>query len=249
MNLDAWSGRIARTAQISREHGGTEGQRKAESDVVDSMPDAMTRLAAALEKLDTNYNVPNNEIPYRFFIPGIARQLALMKRRGISSKEVRAEAKEIETLASDARSLSLRIRDLPPAGDVSLSLDATGMFRFSELADLLNKLADAAQSVATAKVIPTGKIGRPTSSAADDFVVYICKEYERLTGNRPTLRVRDGKAAGPILDLVKDVFDALRIDASPEATIRRVKATGYPPGLPLTPSVPKVMEKRKKRLP
>src|ERR1039458_218476 len=122
--------------------------------------DVTARLVMALEKLPTDYDDPDGYIPYRFCIPEIAKQLARMKRHSLSTEAAREQVKDLETLAADALSLSLRVRDLPRAGDVSLILDATGGFQFSELADVLHKLGDAARSVAIARAIPVRKIGR-----------------------------------------------------------------------------------------
>jgi hypothetical protein len=182
--------------------------------------DLTTRLIAALEMLKTNYVVPDGKLAYRIMIPAIARQLTKMTRLDVSPKVVKEAKKELTRLASDARSLASRIPKLPL--EVSLLLDATGGFQPSNLDGLLNELADAAQIVATAKAASSGKAGRPPKSTAENIVTYLCQEYERLTGKPPTLTVRDGRAGGAFLDLVKAVFDALRIKASPEATVRRV---------------------------
>lgn len=205
-----------------------------------------------MEKLPTNYDVPDGAIPYRLFIPGIARQLTMMPRRGISPKVAQQETKKLATLAADARSLASRIQKLPRAGDVSLLLDATGGFEFRDLAELLNRLGDAAKTISSIKAAPAGKSRRPSASIADNIALYLCQEYERVTGERPTLTVRNNKAAGAILDLVSEVFEALAIEASPEATVRKVRSAGYSPGFPGTPDPPslrRVMEKKKKRRP
>jgi hypothetical protein len=208
----------------------------AEGDGNHSMSNVIARLAAALEKLEPNYTVPDNTIPYRYYIPAIARQLALMPKRGVSPKEMREEAKELAALAKDARSLASRIRKQPPTGDVGLELDATGEFQFKDLADVLNTLGYAAKKIAAAKAAPSGKQGRPTASISDNIVLYLYQEYERITDKPPTLIVRDGKAGGPFLDLVTEVFDALGIETSVEAAIKRVKSARYPSGFPLTPT-------------
>ena len=48
------------------------------------------------------------------------------------------------------------------------------------------------------------------------------QDVEALTGKRPTISVTEGKASGPFIDLVGEVFGILAIEASPEVVAREI---------------------------
>jgi len=62
--------------------------------------------------------------------------------------------------------------------------------------------------------------GTGQKKAAREITNCVASYYTRLTGKNPTRVYQDGKAGGHFVCLLRNVFDALEINASPEAQAR-----------------------------
>ena len=188
--------------------------------------DVVARLVTILGNLPYTASAPEDTIPYRFVIPLIARQLAMLPSLGelqtvvIRPQEAKTAKKELKELATHAMSLhdmisalseeSLRILNISEL-DFSIQLSAS-------LIDYSNKLL---VNVEVAKYSDTAPRGRPKQVAGVAIVLYMQDQYEHLTGRPATLSVREGKAGGEFLDFIAAIFEAMGIKESPEAAIRR----------------------------
>ena len=136
--------------------------------------------------------------------------------------------KELDVLAKKCEGLTECLESLHgPA------IDALAEAGFSDR-HLLLKLASQAyistQRADVSNVPESQGKGRPEARLSSGIARILAFNYQELTGNKPTINVdpysHGHKAYGPFLDFVKDVFNALGVRASPEASAREaIEAT------------------------
>jgi len=89
----------------------------------------------------------------------------------------------------------------------------------------LNKLSEAlvdARQLLVSQEYTPGRGGKRVKSASRAIGRYCYRLFDEFTGRPPTIHTRDGKASGPFLDFITDVFLVMGVDASPEAVGRKV---------------------------
>ena len=167
------------------------------------MRDTPERVLGALIAAFRKLKVPGGRgpgIPYEYLIPDIARQLLLMRPRprAMSPKRLRGAHRKIEKLSA--------VEDLPLGARRALNS------------------ANLEMMIEISKAPAVG--GRPREDFAAEVAGFVAEEYRRLTGRKPTVpvRERDARAYGPFLELVRDVFAALGIKASPVVWARHAVA-------------------------
>jgi hypothetical protein len=174
---------------------------------------------AALERLSTCETPP---IPYRDLIPGIARQLTLMRRNdGRPSPSLAAQLKPVvshlQSLAQGERwdGLAQDERASPPA---SYNLPLPLRRRLIALAAEAGEIAPEIEAfLSHASRQPRA---RPQHTAAPRIAVYLYQEFERLTGRTPSRSVVNGEERGEFTVLVREIFEILGVKASPERAAR-----------------------------
>jgi hypothetical protein len=192
-----------------------------ESRIVQALEDLFADCAAGSPPTcadDSPDSSNNAALPYRHVIPGIARQITLMQRVDASPERTRRAKKELMKVSKMAADLASAISGL--SHDAMGALDRSTRFQAICLGDDLSNIATASKNGAA--TFPNESKGAPHKFSAVAIVEFLHQEYERLIGKPPTLIVASGKAGGPFLGLVKTVFKALSIKASPEATVRKV---------------------------
>lgn len=90
---------------------------------------------------------------------------------------------------------------------------------------VLKKINQAVWTMEDGPVTP-GPKGRVRKRVAAEVTRQAAQIYTYLTGKRPTLPSRDGKAYGPYQAFLEDLFEVLGVDASPE---NQGKRSGNPP--------------------
>jgi len=130
----------------------------------------------------------------------------------------RCEA-ELKTLCSAAERLVRAIDNLHEPTILALAAPPISWFARTEVKKMAQQVAYAACHADVSNVaagVGVQPRNRPSLVVAD----IVANEYERITGDRPTVRTRDGSAYGPFFDLVRDVFIAMDINDSPEVAAR-----------------------------
>jgi hypothetical protein len=125
---------------------------------------------------------------------------------------------ELDKLVEAADALIECVADLhAPAIDV---LADRGMMRGS-ITTFARTIATAAREADVSAVPEKIKRGDETDVRyASTLARLLYHHFAILTGQRPTVRVSDGKAYGPFLTLLREVFAALEIKVSPESQAR-----------------------------
>jgi hypothetical protein len=183
--------------------------------------DPEAHIRQALEDLLADCAVEDSAaIPYRQVIPVIARQLTVMQRADASPERTKRAKKELMNVSKTAADLVAAISRL--SDDAMGALDLPARFQAIRLSEELPNIAAASKK--GADKLPGGSKGAPVRrSSAGRIVEFLYQEYERLIGEPPTRIVSsDGVAGGPFLRLVKAVFTALSVTASPENAARKV---------------------------
>lgn len=185
------------------------------------------RIIAAFERLQADdYPIPEGTIPYRHSIPMIARQLTIMRRVDTDTRPARTAHDDLAKLVKSAKHLRNQLeqwtdhRNGMVVSELMMCSIETARATFA----VLGSLSSFVEVAERERKPDAGMKGRPRKSAPDEIVAFLYQEYERITGKYPTLIVRGGKAGGEFLTLVREVFKALGLKDSPEATVRRVMA-------------------------
>lgn len=74
---------------------------------------------------------------------------------------------------------------------------------------------------------PQRRQGRPHNIVAREVARAVCEVYRVLSGKRPTMTVDpiSAEARGIVLDLLREIFEAFEIEASPEAALKQAIRT------------------------
>lgn len=189
-------------------------------------------LEAALLKLtrDAPQEAPPADgIPYAHGIPNIVRQLMLMRPTGGSmphseSATVQSTKRELDLVVRRAKALLAAVEALhKPAIDALGYREGwtTGPGGFETQLRTLVVMAQNAKPVGLQRGAGLGaKVKTQTQAIAR---VAAC-HYLGLVGRMPTVRVRDGQAYGPFVEMLDSVFQALGIEASAESQARKAIA-------------------------
>jgi hypothetical protein len=174
--------------------------------------DVQKRLERALEALPIAVVCRPDAISYKAAIPGIARRLTLFARRDLDRAAYAAARKELLRAGGNAKALAEQLGKLPFTATAAVGVPS---------ATLQANLTDFADRAARA--LPANRRGGQSKSAVR-VAEYLYQEFSRLTGKEPTRSVgwEDGKEVSAFCRLMKDVFDELGIDASPETMARKV---------------------------
>jgi hypothetical protein len=174
--------------------------------------------------LDPNHSESNRDL----LLPGIARQLALMVGNDQPPLSTRAAAsnttkRELKDVQKHANALLKTLEGLHEPAITALS-DIGPLWPQGKLTLLLRVLIAAVDSAEIAETAPTAGRGRLPNLQATRIAEYLKQYFPLLTGKPATVSTRseDGKAYGPFLDAVTEIFRILRIDASPETYARQV---------------------------
>lgn len=106
-----------------------------------------------------------------------------------------------------------------------LALADAGLLR-AHLHQIAVQIKEAVARADVSKVDPQLPKGRHRDEFARMIAGYLANQFHFLTGETPTIRVHTpphpsaGKAYGPFLELITDVFSAMNIKASPETFAR-----------------------------
>jgi hypothetical protein len=157
-------------------------------------------------------------IPYEFLIPGIGRQLMLMSFAAPHPKAESAK-KELKYLASSVCRTIGVLERLPRA-----AIDALDI-RESALRQLMTKLRILHAAANSATVTASG--GAPVKVQPRKIACVVAQHYYALTGKKPTVPKKAGKATGPFPELLKSVYEILDVErdvsAPPKGVKRRVQ--------------------------
>jgi hypothetical protein len=155
--------------------------------------------------------------------------------------------KELKDLAKKAQELAKCLASLHKPAIVALANVPKPLLYRRELKELATHISEAASEAAsglasdTASHDDSSKMskkkgrGRTPNRLAIGIARILAFDYEELTGKPPTIRTLNGKAYGPFLNLVTDVFNALGLEARPEAMAKKAitltadaRATRFP---------------------
>jgi hypothetical protein len=214
--------------------------------------DVRRRLVEALEKLPTDYIVPDNIIPYRCTIPGIARNLQIMTqvdRHAPSPAAVNGEfdrvisaLHKLEAVAGlfdedaliDAAARPELDKPLPKRrGQRCLSVALS--LRLIILAGQASELARDIDAVRPDAAIKA-KQGRKQKTAAAAIAAFLYQEFERITGGQPGRSVcsdkdnQKAREAGKFVQLVREVFGILGVRDAPAEAARQAIRDAKPMG-------------------
>jgi hypothetical protein len=70
---------------------------------------------------------------------------------------------------------------------------------------------------------PNAGKGRPRKDNVARLAKKVAFHYVHVTGKKPTVRVKDGIAYGPYLQLIADIFAILEVNEAPEFYARKAK--------------------------
>ena len=182
------------------------------------------RLQAAFERLEIAPTA-EDRLPYISLMPEILRGLLLMggMRAGRSPHHEGAPPntirRELAALAKRAEALRAVIRRLhKPAIDAVALRPKWPASWDTQLSILMTVVAHAEVPDLPANA----GLGAPTKTMARQIAQAVADHYRGLTDKKPTISTKDGKATGPFLDLLAEVFDTLDISARPESQARAV---------------------------
>jgi hypothetical protein len=186
--------------------------------IEENVPISWEAKCAALEdafrKLSIRRGKARIGIPYESVLPGIPRQLMLMAP--ISRPKAKSSKKGLCNL-EQLTARTVKVLD-------GLSQDALDSlnYRQTALTELKTKLRML--HVAAKAVDFKARLGQPKKVQPRKIACVVAQHYFSLTGERPTVRVKDGeKAYGPFLGLLRSVFDILGVNnASAESQARAV---------------------------
>lgn len=188
------------------------------------------KLESALRALPIVTPDEFNAIPYSTVIPAIAHQILVMRRPNDLKKLRKGAVTELTTLISVASRLSKllekqteqdRVPPLMPRLSPMALLPLPDVVAVLKLSSLLQELIPSLTSV-RAQNYGKGRRGRVAKADEDAIGLYLYQEFYRLTGHKPKRTVRGGKTSSLFQTLISDVFKALAIKSSPEATAARV---------------------------
>ncbi len=198
---------------------------------------------AAHRKAAAQPSCSANAIPFEFLIPGIAWQLILMvpnpgirRRQPVSAEKA---TRERHDLAGKIDKCLNSLDGLSPTAIGALNYRREALRDVQLKLRILKACAETSEPAsaepasaepASAEPASAAKGGRPRKVSAKNIAEVVGQHFRGLTGKRPTVSVyppvgvkeKDGKAYGPFLDLMTDVFTALEIKASPEVWARHV---------------------------
>jgi hypothetical protein len=92
------------------------------------------------------------------------------------------------------------------------------------LDDVNSRIVRAHEDLSLAIPVPVRR-GAPPKRLARQLACHLASVYRELSGADPTISTVDGKARGPFLDLVLDVFNAFAVDGSAETWARNAVAS------------------------
>jgi len=134
--------------------------------------------------------------------------------------------KEAHDALGQARDdIAARRQENEASGIFDLSDRCPQPSKFRVAATVLAEAAEAAQARVSAGDGGKGG-GRPMKKAAPAVARQARRSYETLTGERATVITRHGRAEGPFIAFLGDLFDALGIEASPETQARAATKGG-----------------------
>jgi hypothetical protein len=182
-------------------------------------------IDAAFRKLPIK---PPDKLSSEMLIPGIARELALMRgaerptEAGVAALKRHAEAASSAATKKEIAALKKHAEGLIEAIDAlhKPAIDALA-YRLTGPAGLTTRLRILIAQASCAEVPDDlrAKKGAGVKVQARRIANTTAEHYYRLTGNNPTVIVNPdtNKAYGPFLDLLKEIFDVLGITASAES--------------------------------
>lgn len=183
--------------------------------------DPRKRIAAAFTRLAIR-----REDAWR--LPGIVDSLTTFTGRANTAtpakfvKAARATAeKELSKVAVMSENLVEHLSGLHEPAVIAL---ADGNVLVHELIAPLQALSRAAKKADLRGLPVAGPRGRPRKLAVDPIATAVAHYYEKVTGKKPTI-VTDsatGYGGGPFLTLLRDVFDAIGLQASALAAARKI---------------------------
>jgi hypothetical protein len=169
-------------------------------------------LEDAFCKLTIQRDETATGISYKSVIPGIARELMLMAP---ISRPKAASARAIRSLTSSTG------RTIKVLDNLSQSALDTLNYPPDDLRELTKKLRMLHAAAETR--VSQRPDGQPKKVQPGKIAQVVAQHYFALTGERPTVRVKDGeKAYGPFLELLSTIFYILDVDASAESQTRAV---------------------------
>jgi hypothetical protein len=155
----------------------------------------------------------------------------MLMRRPNNMKSMRKRAiADLDKIIVGTEKLAVLIEDQFPTEKKDLEkpkirittlLSVVGVNEAFQLLDSLEQFVTTAKRARNQHLEVTSR-GRPRKTEALVIGIYLYKQFELLTGEKPTRTVRNGKASGQFQTLLEKVFKALSIDASAEATTARV---------------------------
>ncbi len=219
--------------------------------VVVHLTEQQAKLEAALRRLPIAEPTPGG-IPYCDLIPGIARQLMLMARADRYPADPAAINRDLRRVVSpmhkvvsvlhklaveaglfdeDALTEGAGEHDKPVPKRVSTMewLPSDLSVRLMRHALEARKLASDIDAVRPNAAMKP-KLGRVRKAAAADIAAFLYQQTERLTGRTPGRSVLERgctqaeRETGHFVRLLREVFNILRIDDSPEEAARQAIA-------------------------
>ena len=135
--------------------------------------------------------------------------------RVVSSKVAREELSEI----ADQVAITFKLlRNMSSTARAALNLGA--------LRQLITSLGIFYTCVGMAEVPESNVPGRPKAEQAIKIAEFVAQQYSMLTGKWATVSTNTdtNEAYGPFLDLLREVFEALGVEASPVNCAKRARA-------------------------
>jgi hypothetical protein len=164
--------------------------------------ESCTALEDLFRALRTKRQGATNVIPYEFVVPGIGRQLMLMKP--IARPRVVAARKALDNLAKSSERVLEVLDTLPNVALQALNVRLDALHSLKLTLRVLHHNAKIG--------IPTVRSGAPTKDQPRRIARVVAQHYFGLTGRKPAVSKKDGAPSGNFLDLLKAVYKILGVD-------------------------------------
>jgi hypothetical protein len=166
----------------------------------------------AFRALPPRLSYATGAIPYDVLIPGIGRQL--MHMAPVPPPKIRAPKSGLKALEKATSSTIKGLLDLHPTACDVLELKPEALRQITSQLRILH--------VAIKKAVVPRIKGAPVKVHPAKIARVVADHYCGITGENPTVPKKDGKAYGPFLALMTDVFRILGVRASPLSQAEKI---------------------------
>jgi hypothetical protein len=190
----------------------------------DSWESRCKALIVAFRKLQIREDLAGPPFTY-----DLARELMLMSVRPPAAVTARGlEALQERGVLPNPKKPTRALEDLAAATERaleafdSLPQSARDALYLREDLPPLKQLRFALQTLHLAAALAAKPKAPGPGAPPREIARAVARHYEQLTGKRPTVGTKDGVAYGPFLNIMREVFAILGVDASAEVQARAI---------------------------